>query len=94
MGLRLLLLYWWTPNYIIQRELRAVSKQTTEALKTLISSYAPQELPLTEQQSPMTLKGQRANMAQTHAKMVEALETAVGHEKAVALGRESLLQLE
>jgi hypothetical protein len=90
MGLRLLLLYWWTPNYIIQRELRAVSKQTTEALKTLISSYAPQELPLTERQSPMTLKGQRANMAQTHAKMVEALVTAVGHEKAVALGRESL----
>jgi hypothetical protein len=61
-----------------------------DALKTLIASYAPQELVLTEQQSPVTLKEQRAMMAQAHQKMVEALVVAVGHEKAVALGRESL----
>jgi hypothetical protein len=29
-------------------------------------------------------------MAQIHTKLVEALESAVGHDKAVALGRESL----
>ena len=32
-------------------------------------------------------------MAQTHAKLVEALEAAVGHDKAVALGRESLFSV-
>jgi hypothetical protein len=29
-------------------------------------------------------------MAQNHARLVEALESAIGHDKAVALGRESL----
>jgi len=91
LGLRLLFLYWWTPNYIIKRELKDVSNQTTAALKSLVTTYAPQEFALTEkQQSPTSLKEQRAKMAQTHAKLVEALEAAVGYEKTVALGRESL----
>jgi len=90
MGLRLYFLYWWTPNYIIKRELRNVSSQTTEALKTLVAAYAPQEVVATEQQFATGISEQRAMMAQTHAKLVETLEAAVGHEKAVALGRESL----
>jgi hypothetical protein len=90
LGLRLFLLYWWTPNYIIKRELRNVSSQTTEALQKIISAYAPQEVTATEQQFPTRISEQRAMMAQTHAKLVKALETAVGHEKAVTLGRESL----
>lgn len=32
-------------------------------------------------------------MAQTHARLVEALEAAVGHDRAVALGRESLFNV-
>jgi hypothetical protein len=90
LGFRLSLLYWWTPNYIIKRELRNVSSQTTKALKTLIASYAPQEVAATDQQFPTRISEQRAMMAQTHTKLVIVLEAAVGHEKAVALGRESL----
>ena len=90
MGFRLLFLYWWTPNYLIKRELRNVSSQTTEALKTLIASYAPREVAATEQPFPTSLSEQRAMMAQTHAKLVKALDAAVGHEKAVTLGREAL----
>jgi hypothetical protein len=91
LGLRLSFLYWWTPNYIIQRELSEVSNQTSEALKTLIATYAPKALVLTEQKHlPTNIKEQRAMMAQTHTKLVKALEAAVGYEKAVALGRESL----
>lgn len=90
MGLRLSFLYWWTPNYIIKRELRNVSSQTTEALKTLVAAYAPQEVVATEQQFPTGISEQRAMMAQTHTKLVQALEDAVGHDKAVVLGRESL----
>jgi hypothetical protein len=93
MGLRLSLLYWWTPNYLIKRELRNVSNQTTEALKTLIASCAPREVAATEQPFPKSLSEQRAIMAKTHAKLVKALEAAVGHEKAVALGRESLFEV-
>jgi hypothetical protein len=93
MGLRLSLLYWWTPNYIIKRELRNVSIQTTEALQTLISAYAPQEVNNTDHQFPTNLNEQRVMMAQTHTKLVNALEAAVGHEKALALGRESLFSV-
>ena len=59
--------------------------------KSLLVTYAPQERPLTYQPPSLkSVKEQRANMAQTHAQMVEALAAAVGHDKAVALGRESL----
>jgi len=91
MGLRLLILEMWTPKYIIRKELRNVSNQTTKALKSLLDKYAPQELALTaKQQVPTSIEEQRTTMAQTHAKLVETLEAAVGHEKAVTLGREAL----
>ena len=93
-GLRLQFLYWWTPNYVILRELRNLSEQTTDALKSLLEAYAPQQKDLSIQ-SPTSkgVKEQRAAMAQTHAQMVEALAAAVGHDKAVALGRESLFAI-
>lgn len=91
MGLRLLILEWWTPKYIIRKELRNVSNQTTKALNSLLATYASQELgPILKQQGPTSIAEQRANMAQTHAKQVKTLEAALGHEKAVAIGRESL----
>ncbi len=37
LGLRLLLLAWWTPKYIIRKELKNISDQTTTALKTLLT---------------------------------------------------------
>lgn len=91
MGFRLRLLYWWTPDYVIKRELRNLSDQTTSALKSLLATYAPQQGFVADiPQTSKSVREQRANMAQTHARLVEALEAAVGHDRAVALGRESL----
>ncbi len=91
MGLRLLILERWMPNYIMRRELTNVSQQTIQALKALLAIYAPQEsAETTNLQTPTSIQGERARMAQTHVKMVEALKAAVGTEKAVALGREAL----
>jgi hypothetical protein len=90
-GLRLLILDWWTPKYIIRKELANVSDLTITALKSIVAQYAPQELAAnSKQQTSTSIKEQRANMAETHAKLVETIEAALGHEKAVTLGREAL----
>ncbi|XHH09100.1 MAG: L-2-amino-thiazoline-4-carboxylic acid hydrolase [Candidatus Bathyarchaeia archaeon] len=93
MGLRLRFLCWWTPKYFIRRELENVSNQTTAALQALLEKYAPKEPAI---QAPLLSKSideQRLNMAQTHVKMVEALQKAVGQEKAVRLGRAALFSV-
>jgi len=91
-GLRLLILCWWTPKYIIRKELENISNRTTTALKALISKYAIEEVDVInqKQQPPTSIQEQRAAMAQTHVKLVETLEAIVGHEEAVKLGREAL----
>jgi hypothetical protein len=84
----------WTPNYLIQRELRNLNDKTIDALTTLLAAYAPQQYHVgTKQQTVKSVREQRASMAQTHAKLVEALEAAVGHDKAVALGRKALFNV-
>ncbi len=88
MGLRLRILSWWTPNYILQKELANVSNQTTTALKMLLQS-APTENS-TETQKAKNIQAQRAAMAQTHVKLVEVLVTKLGYEKAVTEAREAL----
>jgi hypothetical protein len=94
LGLRLSLLYWWTPNYVIRRELRNLSEQTTGALTSLLATYGLQQAPIADKlQTVKSVREQRANMSQAHAKLVAALEAAVGHDKAVALGRESLFNV-
>ena len=94
MGLRLRLLSWWTPKYIIRRELAYVSDHTTIAIESLLAKYRSTEFAAaTKQQMPVSLEQQRANMAQTHAKLVETLEAELGHEKAVTLCRETLFSI-
>jgi hypothetical protein len=91
MGLRLQFLYWWTPNFVIKRELANLSKQTKVAFQKLLAVYAPQQEEFDNQSlASKGVKEQRAAMAQTHAQMVEALTAAIGHDKAVILGREAL----
>ena len=91
MGFRLLFLGWWTPKYIIRKELANVSDLTITALQSIVAQYTPQELAAhTKQRTSTSIKEQRANMAQTHVKLVEKLEATLGHEKAVTLGREAL----
>ena len=92
MGLRLLILGWWTPKYIIRKEIENISDRTTTALKALISRYPIKEVDVIneKQQPPTNIQQQRAAMAQTQAKLVETLEAAIGREEAVKLGREAL----
>jgi hypothetical protein len=90
-GFRLLFLGWWTPNYIVRRELKNISEQTTTALESLIPKTAKEEDNVNQKQNLVdSVEQQRADMAQTQAKLVETLEAAVGREEAVRLGREAL----
>ena len=90
MGLKLLILGRWTPKYIIRKELANVSDQTTTALQSLVAQYTPQKFADNSKPTSTSIKEQRANMAQKHAKLVETLEAALGREKAVKLGRDAL----
>jgi hypothetical protein len=91
MGLRLLVLGWWTPKYLIRRELKNIYTQTTAALKALLpKNTAKQDDGYQNQPLAASIQQQRAAMAQTQAKLVEALEAAVGREEAVKRGRETL----
>jgi hypothetical protein len=80
------------PRYIIRRELKNISDQTTTALTALIpnSENNENDFKNLNQQSNMNIQQQRAVMAQTQAKLVEKLEMAVGHDEAVKQGREAL----
>ena len=81
----------WTPNFIIRRELSKLSTQTSEALKTLLAANEPQQaIENSNLKKPASIQEQRARMAQNHTKMVEALEAAVGRERAITLGREAM----
>jgi predicted ArsR family transcriptional regulator len=94
MGLKLLFLNWWTPNFIIRKEVANVSEQTSSALQTLLAKYAPQESPVySEEPSARKISEQRANMAQTHRELVEKLETVLGRKEAVKLGRDALFDV-
>ena len=92
MGLRLLILSLWTPNYIVRRELENISNLTTKALKDVISTHSTKQVDVTnlKQQRSANIQEQRAAMAQTQAKLVEVLAAVVGHDEAIKLGRESL----
>ncbi len=93
MGIRLRILAWWTPKYILRRELTKVSNQTTNALKSITKENSALDSAGFTEQTFKSLKVQRAAMAKTHARLVEKLEFELGHEKAIALGREALFSV-
>lgn len=95
MGLRLAILSWWTPRYIIVRELDHISRQTTMALTSLVSVHAPDALIKNAEEAspPRTLAGRRSAMAKRHASLVKVLEQALGRAKAVELGRDVLFDV-
>jgi hypothetical protein len=93
MGLRLKLLSWWTPEFVIRKELAYVADHTIMAIETILASYGNAESVDIKQQMHLTAELQRANMARTHVKLVETLVAAFGHEKGVTLGRETLFSI-
>ena len=95
MGLRLIILSWWTPKYLIRKELESISDKTTTALNALVSKYATKTVDAANQnqQPSSNIQKRRAAMAKTQAKLVETLASAVGHDDAVRLGREALFSV-
>jgi hypothetical protein len=82
------------PEYIINRELAHVSDHTITAIESLLSKYGSPEIAVGKKQQLRTsIEQERTNMAQAHAKLVETLESKFGHEKGVALGRETLFSI-
>jgi len=96
MGLRLTILSWWTPRWIISKELDHVSLTTTMALKSLLAAYALEKQTQSIEnkcRSSKTVEQKRASMAAEHASIVEALVTAIGREETLRLGREALFEV-
>jgi len=95
MGIRLLILDLWTPNFVIRKELDDIFGKTTAALQALISEYAKEKIEVKDrkQQPPKAIKELRAIMAQTQATMVETLEATLGREEALRLGRKALFSV-
>jgi hypothetical protein len=90
MGLRLLVLYWCTPKFVIRRELQNIASQTESALKELLPKDASIEVDANLKQLAETgIEEQRSAMAENQVKLVAALQAAFGREEAVKLGREA-----
>ena len=96
MGIRLILLSWWTPNYIISKELDKIFNLTTNALKSLLEIHAPNAFTKIAKETTLPqgdIAHKRSSMAKTHALLVEALSEAVGRDQAINLGRKALFEV-
>lgn len=96
MGIRLTLLSYWTPSYIIGKELDRMFNHTTNSLKLLLQVHAPSEYVKFANETELpkgNIKQKRTAMAKSHALLVEALSNAVGEDRAINLGREALFEV-
>ena len=97
MGLRLLILSWWTPRSIISRELDRVDALTTDALETLLNKYSPdnnrKEKSKKEASSGGSIIQKRDLMGLKHTDLVNSLAEALGKEEAIRLGREAMFKV-
>jgi hypothetical protein len=96
MGIRLILLNWWTPKKILIHELDNLYRHTTCALKALLNDKVPaynHSSIILNDLSSGTLEERRAVMAKTHTALVEALVAALGREETVRLGREAMFKV-
>ena len=94
MGAKLSLLSWWTPKFVISRELDEVSKVTTQALKETLSYHAPNRTIKEELlEAGRSIDEKRNAMASQHTILVSALVEALGHDAAVKVGREALFKV-
>jgi hypothetical protein len=96
LGLRLLFLSWWTPKYIIYRELVHVDALTSDALEALLSKYSTNnkdEKPKKEITFKGSIEQRRDAMALKHANLVNSLVEVLGKEEAIRLGREAMFKI-
>jgi len=95
MGAKLAFLSWWTPKFIISRELDAISIVTNQALQETLRANVPdfQVAAVDDRQSFRNLYEKRAAMTRRHNVLVEALVAALGEDTAVKVGREALFKV-
>ncbi len=86
---------WWTPGFVIDKELSRVSELTTGALGSVLASHAPEALAQLDLKAAGSKDTDtiRSEMASRHARMVEALVGSVGRERALELGRAALFEV-
>ena len=91
MGLKLVLLSRWTPNFILKRELDHVYIVTSSALESLLNASNPNGV-TSKVIMPLegNLKEKRTAMAKEHNRLVEILVGVLGRDEAIRLGRETL----
>jgi hypothetical protein len=96
LGLRLIFLSWWTPKYLIYKELAHVDALTTNALEALLrksSTNSKEEKTKKEATFKGSIEQRRGAMALKHTNLVNSLVEAVGKEEAIKLGREAMFKI-
>ena len=98
MGLKLLFLSWWTPKYIIKREVGYVEALTTDALEALLNQYSPNKTNTMEEKpkkeaSEGSIEQRRDAMAFKHTSLVNSIAEVLGKEEAIRLGREAMFKV-
>ena len=96
MGVRLLFLSWWTPKYIIYRELCRVDALTTDTLESLLNKYSPnnkKEISKNGPSSRESIEEKRTAMAVKHSNLVKSIAEVLGKEEAIRLGREAMFKV-
>ena len=94
LGIKLALLSFWMPKYLLSRELSVVSNKTTQALKEALRVHAP-NAQVKNESPPLvgSIDEKRVAMAKQHAVLVDSLVGALGQEVAVQVGREALFAI-
>jgi predicted ArsR family transcriptional regulator len=95
LGVRLLFLSLWTPNYIIYRELLRVEALTTSTLESLLKHSPSNREDISKNGSSHreSVEKKRTAMAVKHSDLVKNIAEVLGKEKAIRLGREAMFKV-
>ena len=94
MGVKLSLLSWWTPKFVISRELDNVEALTIQALKETLRIHAPNtSIKAPSKECSKVLTKKELLWQNAHNVLVDALAEALGREAAVKVAREALFKV-
>jgi hypothetical protein len=91
MGVKLRLIYWWTPEWFLKIGLEELKNSTIKSLKELQEEneifFNPNEIKLKG-----TIDDRRKTMAQIHNQLVKKLIDSLGYEMAIEKGRNAMFK--
>lgn len=91
MNLKLRIILYWTPEFLLIPELDHVAKVTIECLNQLLKKYAPQSnIPNQKLVMKGSINERRKTMAIQQNIRVQALIKAIGYEEALNIGKKAL----